>query len=133
MSVISRDVKEFIEKYIDIIESHNWEKVCWVWHHRMNNDPNTFKEFEWLLESIGLTIPIEDKKKVIHHFLYKNIDYLMKHQSEWRGPKKFVDSNWAISELDHQFGLTLVELREVLDDVAKELSLVKMGPDYIWE
>ena len=121
---MSEFVKEFIERFIDVINDADWDEVVSLWYNSAEADftytDDYFNEVSQVMFAAGIDF-MQETLKARTDFM-KNLFSQMLHQelegASWRGSNEIKKSD-VLMTLDSDLGFIKEELEPIMDDVAE--------------
>ena len=133
------DVKQFIEKNINYIESYNWEMVFQNWYNDayggMKQDQIRIDELNdalWEANIVSLVQTLDARKAVMTKVIDEIIDYWIdeNERGTWDGSYNYLNSLWIIDvQLASDLGLDSTVIKQLIYDVAMSKGFTKYKYD----
>lgn len=136
---MTKFIKNFIEKYINIIEENEWEHVFLNWYNLAEEiwpDTSEFKEFIQVLVNADIQPNLESRQDV----LYDEIEWIFENafkDASFEGQQHGHIENGSISDKLHShLGYTKKEIDEIIYKVAQSFDNLRYtdyyGGGYAW-
>lgn len=129
------DVKQFIEKNINYIESYNWEMVFQNWYNDayggIQQDQIRIDELNNVLWETGianLKQTLDARKAVMTKVIDEIIDYWIdeNERGTWDGSYNYLNSLWIIDvQLASDLGLYRDVIKQLIYDIAMSKGFTK--------